>query len=129
MDKQKAPWKLGSKQIPFYYLVTLAKSVCFHFLRGYSLSPFLNNLKFLLVSAKIITTSIKVLKSIRMWSIKMCSSQNQLSILISIISTIFVIARPVYWNNWKLKWYKKWTNKKLHENRDQNKYLSIIWSH
>ena len=106
MDKQKAPWKLGSKQIPLYYLVTLDKSVCFHFSRSYSLSPFLNNLKFLLVSAKIITTSIKVLKSIRMWSIKMCSSQNQLSILISIISTIFVIARPVYWNKWKLKWYK-----------------------
>ena len=94
MDKQKAPWKLRSKQIPLYYLVTLAKSVCFRFLRSYSLSPF----KFLLVSAKIIT-------------IKMCSSQNQLSILISIISTIFVIARPVYWNKCKLKWYKKWTNK------------------
>ena len=93
MYKQKAPWKLGSKQIPLYYLVTLAKSVCFRFSRSYSLSPFLNNLKFLLVSAKIIT-------------IKMCSSQNQLSILISIISTIFVIARPVYWNKWKLKWYK-----------------------
>ena len=115
MDKQKAPWKLGSKQIPLYYLVTLAKSVCFRFSRSYSLSPFLNNLKFLLVSAKIIT-------------IKMCSLQNQLSILISIISSIFVIARPVYSNKWKLKWYKKWTNKKLHENWDQNKYLSIIWS-
>ena len=98
MDKQKAPWKLGSKQIPLYYLVTLAKSVCFRFSRSYSLSPFLNNLKFLLVSAKIIT-------------IKMCSLQNQLSILISIISSIFVIARPVYSNKWKLKWYKKWTKK------------------
>ena len=114
MYKQKAPWKLEAKQIPLYYLVTLAKSFCFS--RSYSLSPFLNNLKFLLVSAKINT-------------IKVCYLQNQLSILISIISSIFVIARPVYSNKWKLKWYKKWTNKKLHENWDQNKYLSIIWSH
>ena len=57
----------------------------------------------------------------------MRSSQNQLSILISIISSIFVIARPVYSNKWKLKWYKKWTNKKLHENWAQNKYLSSLW--
>ena len=85
---KKAPWKSGSKQMPLHYLVTLAMRVCFDFLRSYSLSPFLNCLKFLLVSAKIIT-------------IKMCSSQNQLNILISIISTIFVITRPVYWNKWK----------------------------
>ena len=71
-------------KIPLHYMITLAMKFCF-WKSGSKQIP-LHHL---------VTLAMRVcFRCSRSW-------QNQLSILISIIRTIFVIARPVYWNKMK----------------------------